>query len=522
MKHRIVHLALFVAMMLIGTHLVIAAVSEFDDPELTELLVEFEDSEEDFERDIGISGFFDMEFNKLDTSNSTLNPLISDEGTFSNSHLNIYFDSQVSPRFRFFSEVRLLNQPSTLFTEENLADRFQGSLSIERAWVDWNYRNQLNIRVGKFLTPYGIWNVEHGGPILISTRTPLLLRKQLFPESVAGVQVYGKIFPANFQLSYYAWIGNGKGPSAALQDANEDKAIGGRIAIRLPLRQKIELGISAYRGDVTQAEFIPTQDLMGRIGQVFDAEVETPSVMSDGNDMSKMDNMDGMNGMDNMNQTDMSDMNQMDKTNGMIDTDMPKMDKTDGMNNMDMPDMPQMDDMDDMNQMDDMDDMNQMDMSNMNQMDGMDMSGMSPILMERFMSRGFTARGEPLDGYTDQAIGLDLSLELSHFEIQGEVVINSVDPFGNTVPKFREISGYGQVAYGIWTSAGKVTPFVRAGFSDPNDKLDLEIGELRIVTFGLNYKPTTGVVLKTEFHLHRFENDARNFPMFANSLSVAF
>ena len=239
---------------------------------------------------------------------------------------------------------------------------------------------------------------------------------------------------------------------------------------------------------------------MSRIAQVFESEQKTPSVMSEGNEMSKMDNMDGMNGMnmsekmepmDNMNQTDMSDMNPMDKTGGI--------------NDMDMPDMPQMDGMDDMNQM-----------------DGMDMSGMSPLLMERFMGRGFTARGEPLDGYSDRAIGLDLSVELFNFEIQGEWVLNSVSPFRDTVPKFTEMGGYGQVAYGIWTSAGKVTPFVRAGFSDPNDQLDLEIGELRIVTFGMTYKPTSGVVLKTEFHLHRFENDARNFPMFANSLSVAF
>ena len=80
--------------------------------------------------------------------------------------------------------------------------------------MDWNYRNELNIRAGKFLTPYGIWNVEHGGPVLISTRTPLLLRKQIFPESMTGIQVYGKTFPADFQISYHAWLGNGKGPAA--------------------------------------------------------------------------------------------------------------------------------------------------------------------------------------------------------------------------------------------------------------------------------------------------------------------
>ena len=114
------------------------------------------------------------------------------------------------------------------------------------------------------------------------------------------------------------------------------------------------------------------------------------------------------------------------------------------------------------------------------------------------------------------------NVELFNFEVQGELVINSVNPFRDTTPAFKELGGYGQVAYGIWTSAGKITPFIRAGFSDPNDKLELEIGELRIFTFGLNYKPTAGVVLKTEFHLHRFHEENRNFPMFANSLSMSF
>ena len=84
--------------------------------------------------------------------------------------------------------------------------------------IYWNYCNELNLRFGKFLTSYGIWNREHGSSILTSTRTPLLLRKQIFPESMTGVEIYGIIFPMDFEISYHAWIGNGKGTQAATQD----------------------------------------------------------------------------------------------------------------------------------------------------------------------------------------------------------------------------------------------------------------------------------------------------------------
>ena len=420
MKHQFINIVLFIGIIFIGPHLVIADNGEIaDDAGVAELLASMTEGGAVTEQGVTISGFFDLEFNKLDTSNSTMSPLISDEGTFSNSHLNVYLDSQVSSKVRFFSEVRLLHQPFTLFTEENLASRFQGSLLIERAWVDWNYRNELNIRGGKFLTPYGIWNIEHGGPILISTRTPLLLRKQIFPEAMTGLQVYGKIFPADFQISYHAWIGNGKGPTSAIQDNDDHKSVGGRVAVRLPTNRKIELGVSAYTGHVEKAELIPSEPVLANIRKVF---------MSEGN---------------------------------------------------------------------------------------------MPLLM-KLVGNGFTAQGEAVDGYIDRALGFDLSFELSNFEIQGEWVVNSVDPFKKITPEFKELGGYGQIAYGIWTSAGKFTPFVRAGFSDPNDEFENEIGELRIFTFGLNYKPTVGVALKTEFHLHQFDTNDRDFPMFANSLSVAF
>ena len=423
MKHCLRNLTLSIAFLVVGTYVAIADNGDLpDDSGIAEALLTAEEVGDSVKRGVVISGFFDLEFNKLDTSDSTMFPLIVNGATFSNSHVNVYFDSQVSPSLRFFSEVRFLHQPSVVFTEESLADRFQGSLLIERAWVDWNYRNQLNVRCGKFLTPYGVWNTEHGSPILISTRTPLLLRKQIFPESMTGVDVYGIIFPMDFEISYHAWIGNGKGQRPATQDLDDHKSVGGRVAVKIPTDQDIEVGVSGYNGHTHEAEFIPNEAQLANIRKVF---------MSEGNMATLM---------------------------GLI-------------------------------------------------------------------GGGLTARAEPMQGYADRALGFDLNAEAFNFQIQGELVINSVKPLAGrdaSFRKFKERGGYGQLSYGIWTRAGKITPFVRADFFDPHDQIDLELGELNIYTFGVNYKPRAGVVLKAEYHRHDFEEDGRDFPMFASSLSVSF
>ena len=45
----------------------------------------------------------------------------------------------------------------------------------------------LGMRVGQFLTPYGIWNVDQGMPMLILLYRPFLRASEMFPEHRLGV-----------------------------------------------------------------------------------------------------------------------------------------------------------------------------------------------------------------------------------------------------------------------------------------------------------------------------------------------
>lgn len=226
---------------------------------------------------LSVSGFFSLEYNDFQTQNSTVESLFPSDSTFNNSHINLYFDARFYKDFRFFTELRFLYQPFTEIFELGQATR-SGEVIIERAWAEWEFRDWLKIRGGTFFIPYGIWNLEHGSPILLSTFTPILLRREIFPEKTTGLQLNGLLTFDNFDLKYYAWVGNGKTQVEDIvlstQDNQNNKAIGGRVEFQFPytnIFQELAVGFSAYFGKVQGQEFNGA-DIQNLIAQVFIAE----------------------------------------------------------------------------------------------------------------------------------------------------------------------------------------------------------------------------------------------------------
>jgi opacity protein-like surface antigen len=223
-----------------------------------------------------LSGFFTLEFRDLQSEDSTFRylPGVSPQSTFNNSHINLYLDAKFIQDFRFFAELRFVYQPYTIFVESLAKFNTAGQVLIERAWVDWLFRDWLSFRAGNFLVPYGIWNLEHGDPILLSTFTPVLLRREIFPERATGLQVYGRVDFEDFELLYYAWVGNGKGSQIGTEDDQNNKALGGRLELKLPdygKLTKMAVGVSGYLGKVKPSE-ITDRKLLDGIQRVYTSE----------------------------------------------------------------------------------------------------------------------------------------------------------------------------------------------------------------------------------------------------------
>jgi hypothetical protein len=124
-------------------------------------------------------------------------------------------------------------------------------INIQRAYLEHNFTNFLSVRVGRFLTPWGIWNVDHGSPVIIGTAKPYVIGEAFFPEAQTGFDAFGSIPLGDATLGYHVTLSNGRGPTEAFQDLDGNKGLGGRLSLKMYLLGTVDVGVSGYGGTVT-------------------------------------------------------------------------------------------------------------------------------------------------------------------------------------------------------------------------------------------------------------------------------
>jgi len=128
----------------------------------------------------------------------------------------------------------------SLFNETDLDDSLiweQGSgvrvgsrvLLLERLYADWQPRPDLTLRLGKFLTPFGLWNVVRRAPLTWTVESPPIT-ESIFPDHITGAAV-------GFQTTLRGWTLDATGYGQATNelysgasDITATAAGGGRIS----------------------------------------------------------------------------------------------------------------------------------------------------------------------------------------------------------------------------------------------------------------------------------------------------
>ncbi|WP_437915156.1 hypothetical protein WME73_06835 [Sorangium sp. So ce302] len=226
------------------------------------------------ETKISVYGFADFTFATLlsDEKTSGASTGVGPNPTFYVGNLNVYLDSHLGKKFRSLIELRftylpdgaIVTDPTTFqstrisaafpdYTEFSRAKKV-GGVIIERAWLEYAAHPLFNVRIGQWLTPYGIWNVDHGTPVILGIRRPYIVGSEWLPQRQTGIEAHGSHGINDTQVGYHLTLSNGRGPVDSYRDLDKNKAVGWRLWLQQDTPfGNFAVGTSGYKGRYTDA-----------------------------------------------------------------------------------------------------------------------------------------------------------------------------------------------------------------------------------------------------------------------------
>ncbi|CAN5429936.1 hypothetical protein BH11PSE7_BH11PSE7_21250 [soil metagenome] len=108
-------------------------------------------------------------------------------------------------RWKFFGEFDSENTVGARGGSQNGGKRY---VALERLYADYAWNDTTTIRLGKFLTPIGRWNLIHATPLVWTTSRPLVTTG-VFPTNSTGVMVNGTVALKGQPLEYSVYASDG-------------------------------------------------------------------------------------------------------------------------------------------------------------------------------------------------------------------------------------------------------------------------------------------------------------------------
>lgn len=220
---------------------------------------------------IQLYGFMDMGLQRTWGDHVATTRAGSTETTFVVGNVNLYVDAKPVRDWRALTEVRFTlfpdgaeldyDSPFTDYTrmETTVVDVTSagggineiqwGSIVLERAHIDWTAADWLTLRTGYFLTPVGIWNLDHGSPTLVALTLPAFMVVEEWPIHQTGIEAFGSFLSPPWSWGYHLYVANGRTPTQV--DFTDDKNVGGRLWVRTTRPFRTQLGASFFVGSAS-------------------------------------------------------------------------------------------------------------------------------------------------------------------------------------------------------------------------------------------------------------------------------
>lgn len=184
--------------------------------------------------------------------------------------LSLFLHTDLDTRWHFFTELEL-GDPLA-WTRDGLTTSY-AEFDVERLYVDHNLTPRTTLRLGKFLTPIGRWNLIHADPLVWSVFRPLTT-SAAFARHASGIELQGTWPFADSSLDYRVYgddssaLDIGPGYEATYLEApvtpNPDNVFDHGGGIRLHYRaldDALQIGLSAASFRLTHQP--GTKDLVG-------------------------------------------------------------------------------------------------------------------------------------------------------------------------------------------------------------------------------------------------------------------
>ncbi len=252
---------------------------------------------------LSVYGFMDFNVEKtFMKENNFLRSFLSSDIEYGLNHANLYFDFNPNPSSRALVEIGY-NQPSVL--QEAITERVFNvhapalvingnpvapevnleisgnrpdeeprkatliqNFSLERAWLEIKMNRYANFRFGRFITPAGIWNVDHGSPVILTVAQPYQTSLlPIFPVRQDGVMLNGATYFGDHDVEYKLYLSKGSSIDNEIKDMN-DVGGGGNARISLDLPVTVKAGLSGYSGMIRNTY----------LRQEFDLETTVPDL----------------------------------------------------------------------------------------------------------------------------------------------------------------------------------------------------------------------------------------------------
>lgn len=182
---------------------------------------------------ITLGGYASLEYSDLKDTKSDL--------AVSHASLFVSWESSQLP-LQFFSEIDSQYQFANDTADKNgRGDGGVRALALERLYFDYSFDDAFTLRAGKFLTPFGRWNLIHADPLVWTTSRPLIT-ENLFSDNATGLMGYGNVTWLGQSLDYSLFGSPGGDPHKTADQDEFTQALGGHINV--PVTEYTQVGFS--------------------------------------------------------------------------------------------------------------------------------------------------------------------------------------------------------------------------------------------------------------------------------------